>query len=53
MKMLKDNKVKVTAAIQGDVVRVTSAKKDSLQEAIALVRSGVTEVPLRFDNFRD
>lgn len=53
VKMLKDAKLKVTAAIQGDVVRVTGAKKDTLQEAITLVRSGVTEVPLSFRNFRD
>ena len=53
VKMLKDAKLKVTAAIQGDVVRVTGAKKDTLQESIALVRSGVTEVPLSFRNFRD
>ncbi len=53
VKMLKDAKLKVTAAIQGDVVRVTGAKRDTLQEAIALVRSGVTEVPLAFRNFRD
>jgi uncharacterized protein YajQ (UPF0234 family) len=53
VKMLKDGKLKVTASIQGDVVRVSGAKKDSLQEAIQLVRSGVAEVPLRFDNFRD
>ncbi len=52
VKMLKDAKLKVTAAIQGDVVRVTGAKRDTLQEAIALVRSGVTEVPLTFQNFR-
>jgi uncharacterized protein YajQ (UPF0234 family) len=53
VKMLKDGKVKVTASIQGDVVRVTSAKKDALQEAIALVRKSVTEVPLSYQNFRD
>ena len=53
VKMLKDAKLKVTASIQGDVVRVTGAKKDMLQEAIQRVRSGVTDVPLRFDNFRD
>jgi uncharacterized protein YajQ (UPF0234 family) len=53
VKMIKDNKLKVTAAIQGDVVRVTGAKRDVLQEAIQLVRGGVTEVPLKFDNFRD
>ena len=53
VKMIKDAKVKVSASIQGDVVRVTGAKKDSLQEAIALVRGGVTDVPLKYENFRD
>jgi len=53
VKMIKDAKLKVTTAIQGDVVRVTGAKRDTLQEAIALVRAGVTEVPLTFQNFRD
>lgn len=53
VKMVKDAKLKVTTAIQGDVVRVTGAKRDTLQEAIALVRSGVTDVPLTFQNFRD
>ncbi len=53
VKMLKDGKLKVTASIQGDAVRVSSAKRDTLQEAIALVRSGITEVPLSYQNFRD
>ena len=53
VKLLKDNKLKVQASIQGDVVRVTSAKKDTLQEAIALVRKSVTDLPLQFKNFRD
>ncbi len=53
VKLIKDNKVKVTASIQGDVVRVTGSKKDSLQEAIALVRKGVTDVPLSYQNFRE
>ena len=53
VKMLKDAKLKVTASIQGDVVRVSGAKKDVLQEAIQAVRAGVTDVPLRFENFRD
>jgi len=53
VRMLKDAKLKVTAAIQGDVVRVTGAKKDVLQEAIALVRGGVKDVPLAFTNFRE
>jgi len=53
VKMIKDAKLKVTAAIQGDVVRISGAKRDTLQEAIALVRAGVTEVPLTYQNFRD
>ena len=53
VKMLKDAKLKVTASIQGDVVRVTSAKKDDLQAAIQLVKKGVTDVPLGYQNFRD
>ena len=53
VKMLKDAKLKVTASIQGDAVRVTSAKKDELQTAIQAVRKGVTEVPLGYQNFRD
>ena len=51
--MLKESRLKVSASIQGDAVRVTGAKKDTLQEAIALLRSQVTEVPLTFENFRD
>ncbi|HUL97270.1 MAG TPA: YajQ family cyclic di-GMP-binding protein [Usitatibacter sp.] len=53
VKLIKDNKVKVTASIQGDVVRVTGPKKDALQEAIALVRKSVTDVPLSYQNFRE
>ncbi len=53
VKMLKDGKLKVTASIQGDAVRVTGAKKDTLQEAIQLVRKGVADVPLSYQNFRD
>jgi len=53
VKMLKDAKLKVTASIQGDVVRVTGAKKDTLQEAIQFVRKSVTDVPLQYQNFRD
>jgi uncharacterized protein YajQ (UPF0234 family) len=51
--MIKEAKLKVTASIQGDAVRVSGAKKDTLQDAIALLRAGVTEVPLIFENFRD
>jgi len=53
VKLIKDNKLKVTASIQGDVVRVTGPKKDSLQEAIALVRKGITDAPLSYQNFRE
>ena len=53
VKMLKDGKLKVTASIQGDVVRVTGSKKDDLQSAIQLVRGTVTDVPLKYENFRD
>jgi uncharacterized protein YajQ (UPF0234 family) len=53
VKLLKDSKLKVTASIQGDVVRVTGAKKDNLQEAIQLLRAQVNDVPLSYQNFRD
>ena len=52
-KVLKDSKLKVQGAIQGDVVRVTGAKKDELQAAMALVRKEMAELPLSFTNFRD
>lgn len=52
-KLLKDSKLKVQAQIQGDAVRVQSAKRDELQAAIALIRKEVTDVPLTFNNFRD
>ncbi|HEY0822265.1 MAG TPA: YajQ family cyclic di-GMP-binding protein [Ramlibacter sp.] len=52
-KLIKDSKVKVQAAIQGDAVRVTGAKKDDLQSTMALVRKEMAELPLSFTNFRD
>ena len=52
-KLIKDSKLKVQASIQGDSVRVTGAKRDDLQVAMALVRKEVTDLPLTFDNFRD
>ena len=51
--LVKQSKLKAQAAIQGDSVRVTSAKRDELQTVIALVRREVTDLPLKFDNFRD
>jgi uncharacterized protein YajQ (UPF0234 family) len=53
VKLVKDSKIKVQASIQGDAVRVTGAKKDLLQETIALVRKSITDFPLQFKNFRD
>ncbi len=50
---LKASKLKVQAAYQGDAVRVTGAKRDVLQEAIALLRKELTEWPLTFNNFRE
>jgi len=51
--MIKERKLKVTASIQGDAVRISGAKKDALQECIALLRVQVTELPLTFENFRE
>ena len=53
VRLVKDSKIKVQASIQGDTVRITGAKRDDLQAAIALLTKEVTEVPLSFDNFRD
>ena len=50
---IKDSKIKVTAAIQGDAVRVTGTKRDDLQAAMALVRTTIDDLPLSFNNFRD
>lgn len=52
-KLVKDSKLKVQAAIQGDAVRVTGAKRDDLQAAMAIIRKEVTDLPLSFNNFRD
>ncbi len=51
--IVKQSKLKVQAAIQGDSVRITGAKRDDLQAAIALLKKDVTDVPLAFNNFRD
>ncbi|MBL8325063.1 MAG: YajQ family cyclic di-GMP-binding protein [Rubrivivax sp.] len=50
--VLKANKLKVQAAVQGDTVRVSGAKRDDLQAAIALLRRDLAELPLSFNNFR-
>ena len=52
-RLIKDSKLKVQAAIQGDAVRVTGAKRDDLQSAMALIRKDIADLPLSFNNFRD
>jgi cyclic-di-GMP-binding protein len=53
VQLVKDSRLKLTASIQGDAVRVAGAKKDLLQQSIALLRSQIDEVPIGFENFRD
>ena len=53
VRLIKDSKLKVQASIQGDAVRVSGAKRDLLQECIAMVRKEVTDFPLQYNNFRD
>ena len=50
---IKEAKLKVQAAIQGEQVRVTGKKRDDLQEAIAALRGHEFGMPLQFNNFRD
>jgi len=51
-RIIKDSKTKVQASIQGDALRVTGAKRDDLQAAMALLRNELPDLPLSFDNFR-
>ena len=53
VKLVKESRLKVQASIQGDAVRVSGAKRDDLQEAIALVKKSITDYPLQYQNFRD
>lgn len=54
VKLIKESKIKVQAAIQGESVRVTGKKRDDLQSVIALLRENEgIEMPLQFNNFRD
>ncbi len=53
IRIIKDSKLKVQAAIQGDKVRITGKQRDDLQAAIALLRGSKLELPLQFNNFRD
>jgi hypothetical protein len=53
VKHIKDSGVKAQASIQGEAVRVTSAKRDVLQEIIAAIRKTDFKLPLQFGNYRD
>jgi uncharacterized protein YajQ (UPF0234 family) len=53
VKMIKESKLKVQAAIQGDKVRITGKKRDDLQNVIASLREADFDMPLQYVNFRD
>jgi uncharacterized protein YajQ (UPF0234 family) len=51
--IVKQRKLKVQAAIQGEKVRITGKKRDDLQTVMAMLREEKLDVPLQFNNFRD
>lgn len=53
VKMIKDKKMKVQAAIQGEKIRVTGKKRDDLQNVIAMFKDADLDIPLQYENFRD
>lgn len=53
VKLIKNAKMKVQCAIQGDKVRISGKKRDDLQQAIALIKDGGFDLPLQYENFRD
>ena len=53
VKMIKDQKMKVQASIQGDQLRVTGKKRDDLQSTIAMLKEAELGLPLQYVNFRD
>ncbi|MBI0407568.1 MAG: YajQ family cyclic di-GMP-binding protein [Nitrosospira sp.] len=53
VRLVKDSGLKVQASIQGESVRISSLKRDTLQEAIQLIKKSITEFPVQFQNFRD
>ena len=53
VKMIKNEKFKVQASIQGDKIRVSGKKRDDLQEVIAFLKEAELDMPLQFDNYRD
>ena len=53
VKVVKQDKLKVQVAIQGDQLRVSGKKRDVLQEAITLLKEEKVDLPLQFINYRD
>ena len=53
VKLIKDSKIKVQAAIQGEQLRVNGKKRDDLQQVMQLLREAKLGIPLQFNNFRD
>ena len=53
VKMIKETKIKVQTAIQGDKLRVSGKKRDELQQVISFLKGSELEVPVQFNNFRD
>ncbi len=53
VKLIKQEKIKVQAAIQGEQIRVTGKKRDDLQKVIALLKKSDIDLPLQYQNFRD
>ena len=53
IRLIKDSKLKVQAAVQGDKLRITGKKRDDLQAVIALLRANPVDLPLQYVNFRD
>ena len=53
VKMIKDKKMKVQAAIQGEKVRITGKKRDDLQRVMSMLKEEEIDTPLQYNNFRD
>ena len=53
VKLVKESKIKVQAAIQGEQVRITGKKRDDLQQVISMLKEAKLDLPLQYNNFRD
>src|SRR5215831_5084471 len=52
VKVIKDSKLKVQASIQGDFVRISGKDRDTLQQAIKLLRESDFGIDMQFTNYR-